>query len=105
MKDINVWSINKALAIKHFLLELIHCYGKDKFCLDPYSQQFEAVEIYLRSCPDISAYIYTFAQPIGRYAIDLKYPDQTNNIIGENENISLDQLLSIITIHFELTDD
>jgi len=99
----NVWAINKALTIKLFLIELVHRYGENMFYLDEDSQQFQAVEIYLSRCPEISAYVYTFAQEVDRYAIDLKYPLPENNIIGENENLSLEQLISIITIHFELT--
>ncbi|MDO8828076.1 hypothetical protein [Methylophaga sp.] len=100
----NVWAINKAVAIKLFLIELVHRYGENMFYLDGDSQQFQAVEIYSATNPDISVYVYTFAQPLDKYAVDLKYPLPENDIIGENENLSLEQLISIVTIHFELTD-
>lgn len=99
----NVWAINKAVAIKIFLIELVHRYGENLFYLDEESQQYQAVELYLSTNPDISVYVYTFAQTLDKYAIDLKYPLPEHNIIGENENLSLEQLISIISIHFELS--
>jgi len=98
----NVWAINKELRIKHFLLELVHRYGSDTFSLQEHPDQFQAVEIYLSNRPDLSAYVYTFAQPSEKYALDLKFPLPEHNIIGKNENIDLDQLFSLFSIHFDV---
>ncbi|MGR9116728.1 MAG: hypothetical protein ACU85E_13255 [Gammaproteobacteria bacterium] len=98
----NVWAIDKELRIKHFLVELVHRYGEDTFSLLEHPEQFQAVEIYLGNRSDLSAYIYTFAQPFEKYAIDLMFPLPEHDIIGENENLNLEQLFSILGIHFEL---
>ena len=100
----NIWAINKDLSIKLFLIELVNCYGENTFSLLENPDQFKAVEVYLSNYPNLSAYIYTFAQPVDKYAIDVKYPFPENNIIGENENLSLEQLISVCDIHFELTE-
>ena len=99
----NVWAINKTLSIKHFLVELVHRYGENLFALHEHPEQYQVVEIYLIANPQLSVYVYTFAQAPEKYGVDLKYPLTENNIIGENENLNLEQLLSIITIHFDLT--
>ena len=98
----NIWAINKELRIKHFLIELVHRHGENTFSLREHPDQFQAVEIYLSVQPDLRAYIYTFAQSYEKYAIDLIFPIAENNIIGESENLNLEQLFSILQIHFEL---
>lgn len=98
----NVWAIDKELRIKHFLIELVHRYGENTFSLREHPEQFQAVEIHLAERSDLSAYIYTFAQSFDQYAVDLLYPYTEHNIIGENENLNLEQLFSLLVIHFEL---
>ncbi len=98
----NVWAINKELRIKHFLIELIHRYGENKFSLQEHADQFQAIEIFLNDQQTLRAYIYTFAQAEEKYAIDLIFPISENNILGENEGLSLEQLFNILQVHFEL---
>ena len=98
----NVWAINKELRIKHFLIELVHRYGENTFSLREHPDQLQAVEIYLSERSELSAYIYTFAQSFEKYAVDLLFPYTEHDIIGENENLNLEQLFSILNIHFEL---
>ena len=98
----NVWAIDKEVRIKHFLIELVHRYGTNTFSLQEHPDQFQAVEVYLNDQPELSAYIYTFAQPAEKYAIDLKFPLPENNIIGKNENLDLEHLFTLFSIHFDL---
>jgi hypothetical protein len=98
----NVWAINKELRIKHFLIELVHRYGENTFSLREHPEQFRAVEIHPSEQPNLSAYIYTFAQPLEKFAVDLLFPYSEHDIVGQNENLSLEQLFSILSIHFEL---
>ena len=98
----NVWAINKALSIKLFLLELAHRYGPDTFSLSEHPDQFQAVEVYLCDQPELSAYVYTFAQSSEKYAIDLKFPLPEHNIIGKNENLDLEQVFTLFSIHFDM---
>jgi hypothetical protein len=95
----NVWAIDKDIPLKLLLLELVHCYGENTLALNNQVQHFQAIELYTVSEPAISAYIYTFGQNAGRYGIDLKYPISTHNIVGENENLSLDQIEEILSTH------
>lgn len=98
----NVWAINKNIALKVLLIELVHRYGEHTIMLSEAEQHFQAIEIFTREQPKLRAYIYTFGQQAGRYGIDLKYPIVTHNIVGENEDQRLEQILSILESHLEL---
>ncbi len=98
----NVWSIEKDFTLKHFLIELVHRHGENTFSLHEHPEQYQAVEVYRSGVPELSAYVYTFAQNKGNYAVDLKYPLAEHNIIGANENLSLEQLFNILSTHFDL---
>ena len=95
----NVWAINKDNPLKLLLLELVHRYGENTLTLNNREQHYQAIEISTAHDPQLSAYIFTFAQNPGRYGIDLKYPIAAHHIIGENENLSLDQVIDIIDTH------
>lgn len=95
----NVWAINKDMPLKLLLLELVHRYGENTLALKEHEQHFQAIDLCTLNDPALSAYIYTFGQLQGRYGIDLKYPISTNNIVGENENLTLDQILEILSTH------
>ena len=95
----NVWAINKDMPLKLLLLELVHRYGENTLALNNQEQHYQAIEICTISAPDIAAYIFTFGQATGRYGIDLKFPIAAHNIIGGNENLTLDQVIDIIAIH------
>ncbi|ASF47976.1 hypothetical protein [Methylovulum psychrotolerans] len=95
----NVWAINKDTPLKLLLLELVHCYGENALALNTREQHFQAIELCTLADSSLAAYIYTFAQSPGRYGIDLKYPIAEHNIVGENENLTLAQILDIIASH------
>jgi len=95
----NGWAIDKDIPLKLLLLELVHRYGENALALINREQHFKAIELCTLDDPGLSAYIYTFAQQAGRYGIDLKYPISAHNIVGENENLTLDQIMEIVSIH------
>jgi hypothetical protein len=95
----NVWAIDKDIPLKLLLLELVHRYGENTLALSDQVQHFQAIELCTVNEPNISAYIYTFGQNAGRYGIDLKYPISAHNIVGENEDLSLDQIIEILSTH------
>ncbi len=95
----NVWAIKKALPLKVLLLELVHRYGENKLALNNQESHYQAIELSTLTDPSLSAYIYTFGQHAERYGIDLRYPITAHNIVGENENLTLDQVIDIIEIH------
>ncbi len=95
----NVWAINKDLPLKLLLLELVHRYGENTLALNTREQHHQAIDICMLDDPSLSAYVYTFGQSTGRYGIDLRYPISAHNIVGENENLTLDQIIEIISTH------
>lgn len=95
----NVWAINKDAPLKVLLIELVHRYGEKAIVLNNAETHFQAIDIATPNDSKLRAYIYTFGQQAGRYGIDLKYPIVTHNIVGENEEQSLDQILSILESH------
>jgi hypothetical protein len=95
----NVWTINKDLPLKVLLLELVHRYGENTLALNSREQHFQAIDLRTPDNDGLSTYIYTFGQSPGRYGIDLRYPIAAHNSVGENENLTLDQVLEAIAIH------
>jgi hypothetical protein len=53
--------------------------------------------------PSLSAYIFSFCQQPEHYGIDLFFPLEQSEIVGESEELSLDEALSIVQTHFDLT--
>lgn len=96
----NVWAIDKDIPLKLLLLELVHRYGENALGLNTREQHFKAIELCSLNEPQLAAYVFTFAQDAGCYGIDLKYPISAHNIVGENENLTLEQVISIIDVHF-----
>ena len=95
----NVWAIKKDIPLKLLLLELVHRYGENTLALNNQEHHYKAIDLCTLNDPTLSAYIYTFGQNEGRYGIDLRYPISVHNIVGENENLTLDQIIEIISTH------
>ena len=95
----NVWAIKKDTPLKLLLLELVHRYGENTLALNTREQHYQAIDLCTINDPTLSAYIYTFGQCTGRYGIDLRYPISAHNIVGENEDLTLDQIIEIISTH------
>jgi len=96
----NVWAIDKDIPLKLLLLELVHRYGELTFALNTRERHHKAIELSLLNHPELSAYVYTFGQTSGHYGIDLKYPIPAHNSVGEHENLTLDQIIETLSIHF-----
>ncbi|MDD2722897.1 MAG: hypothetical protein PHH59_02585 [Methylovulum sp.] len=95
----NVWAIDKDTPLKLLLLELVHRYGENTLAMNTREQHHQAIELCTLDDPSLSAYIFTFAQSTGRYGIDLRFPIAAHQIVGENENLTLEQTIEIIAIH------
>jgi hypothetical protein len=95
----NVWAIDKDIPLKLLLLELVHRYGENTPALNTQEQHYKAIDLYMLDNPGLSAYIYTFGQSPGCYGLDLRYPISAHNIVGENENLTLDQIIEALSIH------
>jgi hypothetical protein len=95
----NVWAIEKDMPLKVLLLELVHRYGEKRLFLNEQENNFKAIEIHTEQDSKLAAYVFTFAQQSGCYGIDLKYPIRAHDIIGDNENLSLEKTIDIIETH------
>lgn len=95
----NVWAIEKDQPLKLLLLELVHRFGENALAINTQETHFQAIELCALNDTKLAAYIYTFAQASSRYGIDLKYPIAQHNIIGENENLPLENIIDIISTH------
>ncbi len=95
----NVWAIDKDTSLKLLLLELVHRFGENALAINTQDTHFQAIELCALADPKLAAYIYTFAQAPSRYGIDLKYPIAQHNIIGEHENLPLENIIDIISTH------
>ena len=95
----NIWVLKKDIPLKLLLLELVQRYGENVLALNDSEQNFQAIDIHLPDEPKLSAYVYTFGQTQGLYGIDLRYHIATNNIVGESENLNLEQAIGIIATH------
>ena len=95
----NIWALKKDIPLKLLLLELVQRYGENVLALNDSEQNFQAIDIHLPDEPKLSAYVYTFGQTHGLYGIDLRFPITTNNIVGESENLNLEQAIGIIATH------
>jgi hypothetical protein len=99
----NVWAIDKDLSIKLFLLELIHRFGENTFLLNEEVVHPQAVEIFMAEEPGLRAYIFSFCQQAEHYGIDLFFPLEQSEIVGESEELNLDEVISIVQTHFDLS--
>ncbi len=95
----NIWALKKDIPLKAMLLELEQRFSELKWELNPKEENFQAIDIYIPNSPSLSVYVYTFGQNPNSYGIDLKYPISAHNSVGENENLSLEKALSIISMH------
>lgn len=95
----NVWAIKKDPLLKLLLLELVHRYGENKLFLNTRENNFKAIELHTEQDSKLAVYVFTFAQNKNCFGIDLRFPIVDHNIIGENENLTLEQIMSIIDTH------
>jgi hypothetical protein len=56
--------------------------------------------------PELSAYVTTHGQPLGRYSVHLEYPPLDENDRGNTptvaENVDIDHLIDLLDMHFGL---
>jgi len=66
----------------------------------------QALGLELADEPGLSAYVFTYGQQEGRYAVDLGYPDLAAATAAGatllHEALRLDRLLAVLGSHFEL---
>lgn len=72
----NIWTLEKDISISSLLIMLQHEVGADGFMLlDETLLNEKAVRVIAPATQqELSAYIYSYAQPEGRYGLDLEFP-------------------------------
>ncbi|TVZ38823.1 hypothetical protein P886_3205 [Alteromonadaceae bacterium 2753L.S.0a.02] len=102
----NIWSLEKDLAIKHLLLLLEHDFAADSYLIEHHTKTDpKAIFICHRETPAMRAYIYTIAQREDRYGVQLEFPPQNApvNLMETYENLRYGALKEILAVHLDLT--
>lgn len=100
----NIWALDKDLSIKHLLLLLSECLGRQSFGIrDEDDLDAMAIRIYKPDEADLSAYIYTYGQDDERYGVHLEYPPLAETALSKNiemqEDLDFEQLLAVLQVH------
>lgn len=76
---------------------------------DGWRDNEQALGLELAADPRLSAFVFTYGQPDGRYGVDLGYPDPTLAAAAGvpllRERLRLEDLLGLLDSHFDLTTD
>lgn len=68
----------------------------------------QAIGFYKPGAPELAAYVSTHGQPPGWYDVELEFPELEDNRIGNApttcDDVKLDDVLSLLAVHFDLTD-
>ena len=103
----NIWSLKKDQSIKLLLILLTTEISLDHFnisltdTLHKKSIRFNDTQV-----DGLSAYIFCYGQSQSQYGVHLEYPEESTFYIKQAdvfENLSLKQLVDILTIHFNIT--
>ena len=66
----------------------------------------EALGLYAPECPELTAFVFTYAQPRDCYAVEFDYPDAlaaaAAGMVRSHEALELDALLAMLATHFDL---
>jgi len=100
----NIWALDKDLGIKHLLLLLSECLGRQSFCISTDAElDAMSIRIYKPGEAEMSAYLYTYGQDEGRYGVHLEYPQlaetAASKTIEMQEGLDIDQLLAVLQVH------
>ena len=103
----NIWALPKDPTIRLALLRLSGDYDLQELALDCDTERSrQAIRICHRRIPGLSAYLFTYAQPQSRYGLQLRYPTEDPGgtpPYGSLEEIDLQRLIELLSMHFELT--
>lgn len=106
----NIWSMQKHDAVRVLLLELQQYLDKQLFCIDPASDSdYYGVMLYKADHRGIRAYVHIHGQHDNQYGIHVEYPSFKEHAASDQlqiyENQSLQQIISTLEIHFEISAD
>lgn len=104
----NIWRLDKDPTIKSILILLQHEVGPDNFRLLNESELNEkAVRIiYPSTQRDLSAYIYSYAQRIDHYGLDLEFPYLIETAANDQsirlDNLTAQEVIEKIIEHLQI---
>ena len=106
----NIWALNKDTNIKHLLLTLNEVFKPGAYSIiDSPDDDRCAVRLTNQACTDTVLYIFTYGQAESHYGVHIEYPNlqETNyyDTLESRENISFKQLVDIIGMKLEITQD
>jgi hypothetical protein len=105
----NIWALDKHVAIKHLLLLLEQRFTEGSFEIGDLAE-LPATAIRLRSPdePALSIYIYTHGQDEEHYGIHLEYPRLSETPVSDTvemlENVSFERLVEFLAMHLNAVD-
>lgn len=102
----NIWAINKDISIKLLLLTLEEKFDlKNIELLITDDVEDKSIRISDNGMMGLSAYIYSFAQQQGNYGVHLEYPAKADSQPFDMEifeELSLERVIDVLSIHFNL---
>ncbi|GAB6039583.1 hypothetical protein [Endothiovibrio diazotrophicus] len=105
MEGTTAWTLRKAPAIKRLLLRLGERFGADTLALDTRPTEHQAIHLALWDQPALAAYVHTYGQPADRFGLHLEFPATDGQPLPPEEvyeELTAEQLLEALAIHFEL---
>lgn len=100
----DIWSINKDPTIKAVLLQLDMSFNSSNYIVDlGHDKNLNSVYIRDISCPDLSAYIYSYAQNANHYGVELEQKDDAGAInIESYDELNVHRVLDLVSAHLNL---
>lgn len=101
MDEANIWALKKNRSVKLLLLRLGErlSFSSTRFPA-PAHYDDQAIRI-VRKKDNLSVYVYTYGQRVGRYGLDLEYPGVGESVFTEErfEGLDLEKALDIVVGH------
>lgn len=105
--EMNIWALPKAVELRLLLLTLRETAGIGRLILDcDDDTNRQALLLCDAQIEGLSAYLFTYGQSKERYGLQLNYPGLMNGTLppyGLMEELTLQQVIEQLCMHFELT--
>ena len=106
----NVWTLDKDLALKALLVRLTNHFSEDvMLVIDPTPEDSSSIGLAKPDEPEIWAYVYTYGQTDEHYGIHLQFPklpdNEVDGVIDAQENVSFEQLIELLAMHLDIPDN
>ncbi len=102
----NIWALPKATELRLVLLTLDQQVDISRLVLDQTDDHSQALRLFDTQIEGLSAYLYIYGQSETCYGLQLDYPSQLDGSMppyNPMENLTLEQVIDLLCMHFELT--